>query len=1079
MNYPSISKKTFFLLIFQVILLLSVLTSYIVYSYNSYIQGIKQTADNYLKLYTKDLQSKINNADKVLERIAYDSTDYLILQSEKPEERYYASARIKQLLTTSLAFDEAIDFIVVGESNYKTFLMAETSGTSYSTKEDIKEFILSAADQQRIKSVWNIKNFNGTEYVYKMFVWQGRAIGIFISAEKFIEIEENPSDQKISSTTVFIQSCISGETIIKGSPENINNKSIKYETYIASDNIRVTAYTSHKAISLQIMSFGYILLLIIIIATSYAFVMMHSIDKNVLKPLIVINDHIISIQNGNYNKPLKGNFNTREFVTIETSFNSMIEQILNLKIEGYERQLELNQSELRAIKLQIRPHFFLNALTTISSLSKQHNDAAVEKYIQTLSENIRYMFKSGLHTVSLQEELSFVESYFEMQELKYPNCVFHFVECNEALYQYQIPQMIIHTIIENEYKYAVSVDSMLTIIIRCSFQNYNGRNCLCIEIEDDGKGYPQNVIDSFENSDNNSHTVTNDGKRVGLLSIKKIMKIMYEDDDLFTISNISPHGCHNKIIIPEKPVNVIQEMYMKVLIVDDDIATVDVIKSNIEWKNLEVEHIVSAYNIKQAKDLLNQNVFDIIISDIEMPQGSGLDLLKWFREQNMQGEFLFLTCHENFNYASDALKLHAFEYLLKPFNVNTMEESIKRIIQNIKEQQQKKTKYISELTKGFYQQLTAGALDSNLSEEVKKRGLDIDTEAEYIAITSNITNTMRDQQKMTHSMFIFMIENLHNENLFEGKSAGNIICSQYNRGFFVESICKRSESGNLTDTVKKLISEIKKTLSVNITVCIGEPCKLSEISNIYNHHIELLKSNVSYTDSFFYEYQIEDNKANTSKVIDIGEFQEYFLEKEKLKIMSSIKNILYKKMEDKTLNEMMLYTLRQELNQCVFKCFATYDIKADGFMTRPEDIDLSVQAIESTSNMIKWVSYLVDCYIETLETNLNRDTDVEKINRFIKEHYSENIGRNEIADFIHLAPEYVSKLYKKKTGITIKDYLNEYRVEQAKLLLQNNALRVSDISDMVGFENFTYFSTIFKKYTQMSPNEYRKSQNLK
>ena len=518
---------------------------------------------------------------------------------------------------------------------------------------------------------------------------------------------------------------------------------------------------------------------------------------------------------------------------------------------------------------------------------------------------------------------------------------------------------------------------------------------------------------------------------------------------------------------------------MKVLIVDDDIATVDVIKENVDWNKLEVEYVATAYNINQAKELLTNQIFDIIISDIEMPQGSGLDLLKWFREKNMHGEFLFLTCHENFNYASDALKLHAFEYLLKPFNVNTMEESIKRIIQNIKEQQQEKNKYTTELSKSFFQRLIAGAFENNLDDEIQKRGLDIDSKAEYVSITSNITNTLRDQQKMNPSMFLFMIENLHNENLFKGKSCGNIIFTQHSRGFFVESICKVTELENLTEAVKKLISEIKKTLSVNISICIGEPCTLNEIASVYNHHIELLKSNVSYIDSFFYEYQIEDNKDNSSKVIDIAEFQEYFRDKDKLKIMSSIKNILYKKMEDKSLNEMMLYTLRQELTQCVYNCFSVYNIKADGFMTSSQDIDLSVQAIESTSNMIKWVGYLVDCYIETLTANLNRETEVEKINRFIREHYNENIGRNEIADFIHLAPEYVAKLYKKKTGITIKDYLNEYRVSQAKLFLQNKALRVSDISDMVGFENFTYFSTIFKKYTDMTPNEYRKSQNLK
>ena len=61
--------------------------------------------------------------------------------------------------------------------------------------------------------------------------------------------------------------------------------------------------------------------------------------------------------------------------------------------------------ELRSIKLQIRPHFFLNALTTISSLSRQKKFSEINNYITSLSKNIRYMFRAGFHTVSVKEEV--------------------------------------------------------------------------------------------------------------------------------------------------------------------------------------------------------------------------------------------------------------------------------------------------------------------------------------------------------------------------------------------------------------------------------------------------------------------------------------------------------------------------------------------------------------------------------------------------------------------------------------------------------------------------------------------------
>ena len=78
------------------------------------------------------------------------------------------------------------------------------------------------------------------------------------------------------------------------------------------------------------------------------------------------------------------------------------------------------------------------------------------------------------------------------------------------------------------------------------------------------------------------------------------------------------------------------------LIVDDDMATVEVVRNAVHWKQLGVENVSKAYNIEQAKKILLNEPINLVISDVEMPIGSGLDLLRWFREQIMDGEFLLL-----------------------------------------------------------------------------------------------------------------------------------------------------------------------------------------------------------------------------------------------------------------------------------------------------------------------------------------------------------------------------------------------------------------------------------------------------
>ena len=213
---------------------------------------------------------------------------------------------------------------------------------------------------------------------------------------------------------------------------------------------------------------------------------------------------------------------------------------------------ELKEAELRVIRLQLRPHFYLNAITTIMSLSSKGKNQQIKEYVDALSKNIRYMFKARMHTVSIREEIQQIENYMEVQEHRYPNCIFHYVDLPPELEEWRIPQLLIQTFIENEYKYAASVDTPLTILIRVSKEKYQGEEMLLIEIEDDGMGYPLDVI-AYMNG--KRKRIDKNGSRIGLWSIKKMLELMYEKKKLINLSNIEPHGCLNKIWVPRKPVH--------------------------------------------------------------------------------------------------------------------------------------------------------------------------------------------------------------------------------------------------------------------------------------------------------------------------------------------------------------------------------------------------------------------------------------------------------------------------------------------------------------------------------------------
>ncbi|GGG03574.1 response regulator [Paenibacillus abyssi] len=98
---------------------------------------------------------------------------------------------------------------------------------------------------------------------------------------------------------------------------------------------------------------------------------------------------------------------------------------------------------------------------------------------------------------------------------------------------------------------------------------------------------------------------------------------------------------------------------------------------------------------------------------------------------------------------------------------------------------------------------------------------------------------------------------------------------------------------------------------------------------------------------------------------------------------------------------------------------------------------------------------------------------VKEAIQYIAEHYDKQIGLNDLARHVYVTPAHFSKVFKEEMGITFVKWLNQYRVAEAKKLLKTTWLKTYEIAEKVGFQDYKYFSMIFKKYTDYSPRDYR------
>ena len=190
--------------------------------------------------------------------------------------------------------------------------------------------------------------------------------------------------------------------------------------------------------------------------------------------------------------------------------------------------------------------------------------------------------------------------------------------------------------------------------------------------------------------------------------------------------------------------------------------------------------------------------------------------------------------------------------------------------------------------------------------------------------------------------------------------------------------------------------------------------------------------------------------------------------------MSALKRALDNGMHTGTLDRQLLKNIRREVQQAIYAHLAEKGIQISILMNDPMAQQLEAAAERSASDLLRFENYMLDKIFD-LEKEMERSKGLtELIDAYISEHYAERLGRTEIGAAFYLMPEYIARLYKKKTGRSLKDAVNDCRLEQAKKLLRTTDRAVSDIALDVGFDNLSYFSTLFKKAVGKTPVEYRK-----
>lgn len=512
----------------------------------------EESVDYILRTYRTNLDKALNKVENDLQDILSNQLTLEMLNNRSDLQRWHASYNMISMLNQKRLITKEVDGYIISDRAYDTFLMTRGKNISYSDLDSIESYFENLQDRDIINSGWTSAEIDERGYLLKYYNYGGVLIAAIISQEQIRQILSY--GQETDTAIEFFVTNAEKEIICSSNPiweygQKIsdNTVSVLREKKIMDGAYYVMGGMHKVGMGAQTPYF-FIILFLMLVSVLLLFGLQKFMNREVLRPVKVLSETSEKIRQGNLDvRPQYQCWNS-EMIELKDTYVMMLDTIMDLKVKEYEKVIQVKDSELKYMHMQLKPHFFLNALSTINSMAYKNKNNEIHEFIQVFSENIRYMFRAGLHTVCLKEEIAHVNKYLEMQRLFYRDSFYSYFEVPDEVQEYQVPQMILHTFIENVFKHVIDINSFVAIFIACSMEEHSGQNMLKIEIQNTGKHFEERILRQI-NEDENQGMETGG---IGLIHTKEILGIMYGQNNLIRLENEEPEGTKVTLWIPEK-----------------------------------------------------------------------------------------------------------------------------------------------------------------------------------------------------------------------------------------------------------------------------------------------------------------------------------------------------------------------------------------------------------------------------------------------------------------------------------------------------------------------------------------------
>jgi len=521
---------------------------------------------------------------------------------------------------------------------------------------------------------------------------------------------------------------------------------------------------------------------------------------------------------------------------------------------------------------------------------------------------------------------------------------------------------------------------------------------------------------------------------------------------------------------------------MTILLVDDQQPILDGLLKGVPFASIGYRKVLTAGGTEEALELLRTEPVDVLLTDIEMPGRNGLELIREVREKYPGILCIPLTSHADFEFAKDSLRLGCFDYLVQPAPypdiTACLRKAFDRRIQIVRENHERGLANIVQVHEPGMTGQVVLKLFSPLPEEVEE-ALQYLTACGYLVLKDtpvrlcvvvDMPYVRREDPLLSSDRALAAIRDSFM--LAPGHPVPLITRNPYRQ--FMVLLCHQdgvSEPPCTQETLRGALEELTRRLKREPAIYVRPVITMDQISTEIPIIQRITENNVTEKTGI-----IRADRTETETAIpgtDPLPRWKSLLEQGKYDILSREVQAWLEEAYSRRPDLRILSDLHQRWTQAFFEHLSARGVDIMSLFTEEYTYAMYMDCFRTLQDLEKGIRFMIDAATEQQHLYQEK-SDVERAIAYIQSHLSQPILVTDVAEHVSLSSEYFTRLFKKETGQSIKDFIIQAKIDAARNLLARSDIPVSLVALEMGYDNFSHFTQIFKKACGMTPSEYRK-----